>query len=55
MTEADAEEAAGLGLGAGHIVFWAAADSLAENSRTIEIGLEGKDPVSITFEFVQSR
>lgn len=55
ITEADEEEAEGLGLGAGHIVFWAAADSLADNARTVEIGTEDKGSVSITFEFVDER
>lgn len=55
MTGADAEEAEGLGLGAGHIVFWAAADSLANESREIEIGATDMAPVTITVEFEEDR
>ena len=53
LTAADAEEAAGLGLGAGHIVFWAKAEAIAENPAAIAIGAEGKDTVNLTVAFAE--
>ena len=51
LTSADVEEAAGLGLGAGHIVFWAKAEAIAETPAQIEIGAEGKEPVQLSVAF----
>lgn len=51
LADADVEEASGLGLGAGHIVFWAKADALAENPVSIEIGAADKDAVTMTVAF----
>lgn len=54
LTSADAQEAAGLGLGAGHIVFWAKADAIAESPAQIEIGAAGKEPVTLSVSFVEA-
>lgn len=51
LTAADVEEASGLGLGAGHIVFWAKADVIVSSPASIEIGAEGKDAVTLTVSF----
>ena len=47
MTEADVEEAASVGLGAGHIIFWVKAEDLPKN---VTIGKEGYETVSLTIE-----
>lgn len=46
MTQADADEAAGVGLAAGHIVFWIKADALPVS---VTIGAEGKEAAALTF------
>lgn len=51
MTAADVEEAAGLGLGAGHIVFWVKAEQLAEAPYAISIGAEGKESAQLSVAF----
>ena len=51
MTAADAEEAAGLGLGDGHIVFWVKAEQLANAPYSISIGAEGKEPAQLSVAF----
>ena len=51
LTAADAEEAAGLGLGAGHIVFWTKAEAIATTPATITIGAEGaRVTLTVAFE-----
>lgn len=50
LTAADEEEAAGLGLGAGHIVFWTKADVISITPATITIGAEGES-VTLTVAF----
>ena len=47
MTQDDVDEAAGVGLAAGHIVFWAKADALPIS---VTIGAEGKEAVTLTFQ-----
>ena len=48
LTQDDADEAASLGLGAGHIIYWAKADVLAETPAVITIGAEGYSDTKIT-------
>lgn len=48
MTQTDADEAAGLGIGDGGIIFWAAAESLP---KTVTIANEGYNPLTLTFNF----
>lgn len=50
LTEDDVAEAASVGLGAGHIIFWAKAEALP---RTITIGAEGKKDAVITVSFAE--
>ena len=51
LTEDDVAEAASVGLGAGHIIFWAKAEAIAETPRTITIGAPDKEDVTITVSF----
>lgn len=53
LTDADVEEAAGLGLGAGHIVFWTKAEAIATTPATITIGAEGES-VTLTVAFEEN-
>lgn len=48
LTQDDVNEAASVGLGAGHIVFWAKAEALP---RTITIGAPEKENISVTISF----
>lgn len=48
LTQDDVDEAASIGLGAGHIIFWTKAKALP---RTITIGASEKEDVSITVSF----
>lgn len=48
LTQDDVNEAASVGLGAGHIIFWAKAESLP---RTITIGAPEKENISVTVSF----
>jgi hypothetical protein len=52
LTQADADEAASIGLGAGHIVFWGKADVLVSEPRTITIGAAGHDDIVINVTFI---
>ena len=54
MTAADVEEASGLGLGAGHIVFWVKAEQVASAPYAISIGAEGKEPAELTVAFEEA-
>ena len=54
LTQDDVDEAASVGLGAGHIIFWAKADEIVSTPRTIVIGAEGHDDVIITVSFVDT-
>ena len=47
----DVAEAASIGLGAGHIIFWGRADSLALAPKEITIGAEGYESVTIKVSF----
>ncbi len=55
LTQADEDEAIGLGLGAGHIVYWAKADVIAVTPDNIVIGATGYSDVTVvvTFEDTQ--
>ena len=48
LTQGDVDEAASVGLGAGHIIFWAKAEALP---RTITIGAPEKEDITITVSF----
>ena len=48
LTQDDVNEAASVGLGAGHIIFWAKAEALP---RTITIGTPEKENISVTVSF----
>ena len=52
LTQDDIDEAAGLGLGKGHIVYWAKADALPA---TITLGCEGKEDIELTVSFEDER
>ena len=52
LTASDVEEAASVGLAAGHIIFWVKAESIVETPRTIVIGADGYDSVTVTVSFV---
>lgn len=49
----DVEEAQSVGLGEGHIVFWARANALAEQDREITIGAGSRPSVTITVKFTE--
>lgn len=51
LTADDVAESASVGLGAGHIIFWAKAEQLP---RTITIGGEGYTAVEITVSFANA-
>lgn len=51
LTAADVAEAASVGLGAGHIIFWAKAENLKANPRTVTISKTGSTSVTITVSF----
>lgn len=51
MTQADVDEAASVGLGAGHIIFWAKAEVIAETPREITIGAPDHESVTVTVKF----
>jgi len=54
LTADDVAEAASVGLGAGHIIFWCRADSIALTPKTITIGGEGYESVTIKVSFVNT-
>ena len=43
LTQADVDEAASVGLGAGHIVFWIKANLVKAAPRTVKIGSDGNE------------
>ena len=51
LTQADATEASDLGLGAGHIVYWAKADELVNGAETVTISATGYSNTTITISF----
>ncbi len=53
LSQADEDEATGLGLAKGHIIFWAKAEDLANAPRTITIGADGKE-MKLTIAFVEA-
>ena len=52
LTQADVDEAASIGLGAGHFVLWAKADDTAGYPREITLGTQGKEDTKITIEII---
>ena len=54
LTQADVDEAASVGLGAGHIIFWTKADVIKDIPKTIIIAKEGYDSVTLTVSFVEA-
>lgn len=50
----DVAEAASVGLGVGHIVFWAKADQIANSPREITIGADGYESATIRVSFVNN-
>lgn len=52
LTQADVDEAASIGLGAGHFVLWAKADDTAGYPREITLGTQGKENTKITIEII---
>ena len=54
LSDADVAEAASVGLGAGHIIFWAKAESIALAPRTITLSAEGYDDAVITVSFQEA-
>ena len=48
LTQDDVDEAASVGLGAGHIIFWAKAEALP---RTITLGAPDKEDLTFTVSF----
>ena len=48
LTQDDVDEAASVGLGAGHIIFWVKAETLP---KTITIGADGHEDAVITVNF----
>lgn len=51
LTNADIEEAASIGLGAGHIVFWPKAENLVANPYEVTIGATGHTSTTLTVRF----
>lgn len=51
LTADDVAEAASVGLGAGHIIFWGKAANLMAG-KTVTIGAEGYESAEITIKFV---
>ncbi len=54
LTDADVTEAASVGLGNGHIIFWTKAEVIAETPREITIGAEGYESATIKVSFVNN-
>ncbi len=54
LTEDDVAEAASVGLGAGHIVFWTKADVIKDTPRTIRLSADGREPVDLTVSFEEA-
>ena len=53
MTQADEDEASDLGLAKGHVIFWAKADVLVSEPRTITIA-SGETEIKLTVAFVEA-
>ena len=51
LTQDDVDEAASVGLGNGHIIFWTKADVIVNTPKTIVIGKEGYEDVTLTVSF----
>ena len=55
LTQDDEDEALGLGLPKGHIVFWAKAEALASTPYEIVMTAEGKEDSELTVSFEDER
>lgn len=51
LDENDINEAASVGLGAGHIIFWVKADTIIEEPREIKLTAEGFSPTILTVQY----
>lgn len=54
LTAADAADAVSVNLNAGHVIFWAKAEDLKTNPRTITIGKEGYESATFTVSFTDT-
>lgn len=52
LTQDDVDEAASIGLPAGHFVLWVKADDTAGYPREITLGTQGKENTKITIEII---
>lgn len=52
LTQADVEEAASIGIGAGKFVLWLKAEDLVVEARTFTLSEEGKEDTEVTVELV---
>lgn len=52
LTQADVDEAADIGLGAGHFVLWVKADDTSAYPRDIVLGTQGKEDTKITINII---
>jgi hypothetical protein len=53
LTQDDVDEAASVNLDAGHIIFWAKADDIGSNPRSITIGAEGYADATLEVTFAE--
>jgi len=53
LTQDDVDEAASVGLGAGHIIYWTKCDVIADTPAVNTIAKEGMEDISLTFNFVE--
>ena len=54
LTQDDVDEAASVGLGAGHIIFWVKANLITSAPRTITIGATDHEDVTLTVSCVDT-
>lgn len=54
LTQADVEEAASVGLRAGHIIFWTKADVIVSTPAQIIIGATEREPAAFTVSFIDA-
>lgn len=54
LTQDDVDEAASVGLGAGHIIFWVKANLIKAAPRTVTIGAPEHEDVTITVSAVDT-
>ena len=51
LGQVDIDEAESIGLGAGHIVFWARANAIMADERVISLSADGYNPTTIRFQY----